>query len=183
MLDAAITLLRRSGFHGAGINEILDVSGAPKGSMYHFFPHGKRQIASEAITVYAQRVVTYMDASLASATKPADKVHALFRAVAERLERAEYRQSCAAGTTSLDLDDDLEAVRFAIVSMFSDCVDVISRHFAIADRRRRRSFAGLVLTAIEGGYIRGRAERSTRALKDAAAWLAEIAEREASAAP
>ena len=99
------------------------------------------------------------------------------------IDTASAEQREVAGTTSLDLDDDLEAVRFAIVSMFSDCVDVISRHFAIADRRRRRSFAGLVLTAIEGGYIRGRAEHSTRALKDAAAWLAEIVKREASAAP
>jgi TetR/AcrR family transcriptional regulator, lmrAB and yxaGH operons repressor len=182
MIEAAITLMRRSGFHGAGLNEILKESGAPKGSMYHFFPEGKRQIAGEAIGVYAKRVLTYMDESLSSAKRPAAKIHALFRAVAQRLERGEFRQSCAAGAACLDLDDDLEVVRFAIEAMFSDCVDLIARHFAMRDARRRRSFAGLVLTVIEGAYIRGRAERSTRPLEEAAVWLAAIAEREAAAA-
>jgi TetR/AcrR family transcriptional repressor of lmrAB and yxaGH operons len=182
MIDATITLMRRNGFHGTGLNEILKESGAPKGSMYHFFPEGKRQIAGEAIAVYAKRVRTYMDESLSSAKQPAAKIHALFSAVAQRLERAEFRQSCAAGATCLDLDDNLEVVRLAIATMFSDCVDLIARHFAIRDARRRRWFAGLVLTVIEGAYIRGRAERSIRPLEEAAFWLADIAEREVSAA-
>ena len=42
MIDATITLLRRSGLSGAGINEIVRESGAPKGSLYHFFPDGKQ---------------------------------------------------------------------------------------------------------------------------------------------
>ena len=181
MIDAAITLMRHSGFHGTGINEILKESGAPKGSMYHFFPDGKRQIAGEAIAVYAERVLAYMDESLSSAKQPAGKIHALFSAVAQRLERGEFRQSCAAGAASLDLDTDLEVVRLAIAAMFSDCIELIAKHFPMRHARRSRSFAGLVLTVIEGAYIRGRAERSTEAVKEAANWLADIAEREASA--
>jgi TetR/AcrR family transcriptional repressor of lmrAB and yxaGH operons len=181
IIEAAITLMRRAGFHGTGINEILKESGAPKGSVYYFFPQGKRQIAHDAIALYGQRVLAYMDESLSSANAPAAKIHALFRAVAQRFERGEFRQSCAAGAACLDLDDDLEVVRVAIETMFSDCVDVISKHFTIADRQRRRSFASLTLTMIEGAYVRGRAERSTRPIKEAAAWLADIAERETSA--
>ena len=178
IIEAAITLLRRAGFHGAGINEILKESGAPKGSLYYFFPQGKRQIAQEAIARYAQGVVAYMDESLSSAEEPAAKIHALFRAVAQRFERGAFRQSCAAGAASLDLDDDLEVVRLAIETMFADCVEVISKHFTIVGRQRRRSFASLILTTIEGAYVRGRAERSTRPIKEAAAWLADIAKRE-----
>jgi len=180
IIDAAISLMRRSGFHGAGINEILRESGAPKGSMYYFFPEGKRQIAQEAISVYAQRVLAYMDESLSSAEDPDAKVKALFRAVERRFEQTELRQSCAAGAACLDLDDDLEGVRIAIKTMFFDCIDVVSKHFAIPDHRRRRSFAGLVLTVIEGAYIRGRAEQSTQPFREAAGWLGDIAEREVS---
>ena len=180
IIDAAISLMRRSGFHGAGINEILRESGAPKGSMYYFFPEGKRQIAQEAISVYAQRVLAYMDESLSSAEDPHAKVKALFRAVERRFEQAELRQSCAAGAACLDLDDDLEGVRIAIKTMFVDCMDVVSKHFAIPDHRRRRSFAGLVLTVIEGAYIRARAEQSTQPFREAAGWLGDIAEREVS---
>jgi AcrR family transcriptional regulator len=180
MIEAAIELMRRSGFSGAGINEIVKESGAPKGSMYHFFPGGKRQIASEALAVYAQRVLAVFDESLSSAKRPGEKIKALFRAFEQRLERTDYRQSCAVGAVSLDLEEDLEVVRLAAVGAFSAWLELISKHFRMANLRRRQSFAGLVLTAIEGGYIRGRAERSSRPFREAAVWLAEIAEREVS---
>jgi len=49
VIGATIALMRRSGFSGAGIHEILEKSGARKGSLYHFFPEGKRQIVIEAL--------------------------------------------------------------------------------------------------------------------------------------
>jgi hypothetical protein len=49
------------------------------------------------------------------------------------------------------------------------------------DPRRARSFAGLLVTAIEGAYIRGRAERSAQPFIDAGKWLATLAEQEARA--
>ncbi len=61
---------------------------------------------------------------------------------------------------------------------FDDWRAMIARHFDIPDRRRREAFAGFVLTAIQGGYLRGRAERSPRAFREAADWLGELAERE-----
>ena len=49
IVRAAATLFRRNGFAATGINEIAEVSGAPKGSLYHYFPDGKDQIAEAAI--------------------------------------------------------------------------------------------------------------------------------------
>jgi len=183
MIEAAIMLMRRSGFSGAGINEIVKESGAPKGSIYHFFPEGKRQIVSEALTVYTQRVLAVYDEALSSAERPEEKIQALFRVVTRRLEGANYRQSCAAGAVCLDLDEDLEGVRLAIAGAFSEWVALISKHFKFRDPIRRQSFAGLILTTIEGGYIRGRAERSSKPFKEAAGWLADIAEREVPGLP
>jgi TetR/AcrR family transcriptional repressor of lmrAB and yxaGH operons len=179
VLDATISLMRRSGFSGAGINEILKESGAPKGSLYHFFPQGKRQIVSEALALYAQRVLTMFDDAMSKAVSPGDKVKRLFQITAQRLEESEFRQSCAGGAVSLDLDVELEAVRLAVLRYFEDTMALFCRHFPFKDKRRTKTFAGLLLTAIEGGYIRGRAERSSRAFKEAAMWLAQLAEQEA----
>ena len=178
VLDAAIGLMRRGGFHAAGVNEIVAESGAAKGSLYYLFPEGKRQIASAALALYADRVCAYIDASLASASAPDAKVEALFRAVAERFEAAGCRQSCAAGAASLDLTDDLEVVRGAIGGMFEACVAVIASHFRARDVARSRSFASLLLTTIEGAYVRGRAECSARPIHEASDWLAALAVRE-----
>ncbi len=178
ILDAAITRMRRGGFHGAGINDILGDSGAPKGSLYHFFPAGKQQVASEAIARYAERVIAYIDESMSGPRDPAAKVRALFRAVALRFEAAGGAESCAAGAAALDLDPELDTVRSAIRTMFDRCVDTIATHLAMRDLRRRRSFASLILTTIEGAYIRARAEGSARPIEEGGRWLAEMVQRE-----
>ena len=179
MLDATIGLMRRGGLARAGVNEIVAASGAPKGSVYHFFPEGKRQIAVEALERYAGRIHASMDEALSHAGGPRAKVRALFALVARRLEEADFGASCAVGAVTLDLDADLEAVRPAAASAFADWRALIERHFDIPDRKRREAFAGLVLTAIQGGYVRGRAERSVEPFREAARWLGDIAEREA----
>ncbi len=181
MVDAAITLMRQSGLSGAGINEVVKASGAPKGSVYHFFPDGKRQLAGEALAVHAQRVLGVIDTAMSGPRTPGERVRALLRTFGRRLDDGECRQSCALGTVTLDLDPDLETVRAVIEASFGEWIERIASHLGFADARRARSFAGLVLTAIEGAYVRGRAERSSRAFKEAASWLGELADREAAA--
>ena len=179
LLDAAIALMRRSGLSGAGINEIVRESGAPKGSVYHFFPGGKQQIVTEGLASYTQHVVAFMDASLSSKRRPADKIRALFGAFAERIEEGEFRHSCPAATVCLDLDPRLEGLRLVVAGAFGQYMKAIESHFTFRDRRRAASFAGLVLTAIEGAYVRARADRSSRPFREAGAWLAGLVEREA----
>ena len=175
MIEAAITLMRRSGYSGVGINELLAESGAPKGSMYHYFPDGKRQVAAEALAAYSLRVVAFIDESLARGRTPQGKVRALFAAFARRLEAFDYRLSCAAGCVSLDLDPGLESVRAAVELAFERYIEVIAKHFPEFGPRRARSFGGFVLTAIEGAYIRGRAGHSSAAFGEAGDWLARLA--------
>jgi len=182
-VHTAIVLLREGGYARAGINEIVASSGAPKGSLYHHFPGGKQQIVREALDAYTRAVGEYAARALAGATTPAGRVRALFAAVAHRLEASGFRSSCAAGAVALDLDADLEAVRGAVHAFFAAWVALVAPHFPLGDPARAASFAGLLLTAIEGGYVRGRAEHSTRALDEAAEWLATIAERECTPRP
>lgn len=179
MIEAAIVLMRRSGYSGVGINEVLAESGVPKGSMYHYFPEGKRQVAVEALATYAPRVVDFIDERLGRGRTPAEKMRQLFLGFEERLKEGDYKLSCAAGCVSLDLDEELGAVREAVRAAFEAYIDVIARHFPFRDRRRARSFAGFVLTAIEGGYVRGRAEHSGDGFREAGQWLGRLAEAEA----
>lgn len=178
ILEAAIFLMRQSGLSGAGINQLITRSGAPKGSVYYHFPQGKQQITGEALALYAQRVAQAFERALSSKTKPGDKIRVLFRFVADRFEEGGFDQSCAAGAVALDLDVDVNAIRPVIAAAFASWQAVIASHLSIRSRARRESLAGLVLSTIEGAYIRGRAERSTNAFLEAGDWLARLAESE-----
>jgi TetR/AcrR family transcriptional regulator, lmrAB and yxaGH operons repressor len=70
MLTAAIDLIRGYGLSGAGINDLVRASGAPKGSVYHFFAGGKSQIASEALAAYAVDVRAFIDQALGGPETP-----------------------------------------------------------------------------------------------------------------
>ncbi len=179
ILESAIFLMRQSGLSGAGINQILAHSKAPKGSMYYYFPEGKLQITREALERYGARVAESLESALSSRKKPADKVRALFASIAERLERCGFDESCAAGAVALDLNAEVAELRPVVARILASWRSVIAGHFTMRSRARRESFAGLVLSAIEGAYVRGRAERSSAALIEAGEWLAQLAASEA----
>ena len=48
MLGSAVQLLREQGYTGTGFRDLIDHSGAPRGSIYHHFQGGKTQLAEEA---------------------------------------------------------------------------------------------------------------------------------------
>lgn len=175
MLEAAIMLMRGSGLSGAGINEIVRASGAPKGSVYHYFPQGKSQLVSEALLAYSGRVEAFIDTAVAGRRSPAGKLRALFGAFAARVEASDFRQSCAGGTVCLDLAEGLDALQPVIAGMFARWIERLASHFDFGgDYRRAHAFAGLLLTTIEGAYIRCRAERSSQPFTEAAECLAAL---------
>lgn len=182
ILESAIFLMRQSGLSGAGINQILARSGAPKGSMYYYFPGGKFEIAREALSLYGERVAAAFEKLLSGHKGPGKKVRALFRGAAQQLEQSGFELGCAAGAVSLDLQADASRIQPVIDRVFASWRAVVARHVPLRSRARARAFAGLILTTIEGAYVRGRAERSTAAFLEAGALLALLAERESSAA-
>jgi hypothetical protein len=69
------------------------------------------------------------------------------------------------GTVCLDLDSELEGLRFVIAGGFGQYVNAMAPHFPFQDRKRAKSFAGLLLTAIEPTFEvapTGRASRFER---------------------
>jgi AcrR family transcriptional regulator len=184
LIEAAIDGMRLSGLAGAGINEIARTSGAPKGSIYHLFPGGKTQIACEALQLYSEAVLAFLDEALPARGSPKARLVALFEAYANRLEHGECRRSCAAGAVCTDLDDELEPIRAKVAGVFARWIDHLAGRFDfIDDRRRARSFARFVLSSIEGAYLLGRAERSGAPFREAGRWLGDLAAASFAPAP
>ena len=56
LIRTAMRLFRRQGYASTGLNQILAESGAPKGSLYHYFPGGKEELAVAAVTLAGSMV-------------------------------------------------------------------------------------------------------------------------------
>jgi TetR/AcrR family transcriptional regulator, lmrAB and yxaGH operons repressor len=173
MLRAATRLLRQGGLTAAGMNRIVAESGAPKGSIYHFFPDGKTQIAREALSGYGDRAIARMRERLESRKgDPAAVVRGYFELGAEAALESDYAMSCPAGAVTLDLDPESDALRDSCHAVFDGIVAALADLLTPLPPAKRRALAGAMVSAMQGAYIRARAARDPEPFREAGVLLA-----------
>jgi AcrR family transcriptional regulator len=59
MVRSAASLISTRGVSATSFSEVVSDSGAPRGSIYHHFPEGKKQLAEDAIRWTSERVLAY----------------------------------------------------------------------------------------------------------------------------
>ncbi len=154
-------LLRRQGYAGTGLNEIVARSGAPKGSLYFHFPGGKEQLAVAAMERTGEQLRAAIARTLGSSEELGDALASLIDALAEGLERSGYRDGCPIATITLEAAGDSEPVRTAAATTFASWLEVLQKRlrgagFSSSEATQR---ALLVLSSIEGALILARASR------------------------
>jgi AcrR family transcriptional regulator len=178
MLDAAETLLRERGLAGAGIHQVVARSGAPVGSVYHFFPRGKTQLVAEALQIHGEKARALLQSILEDKGEPLpERFRRLFRTAASGFDRAGANKSCAIGAVALDLDARHEALRTVCRDAMDGWIDSIALELPWPDPAVRRSFAEMVVASLEGAFILSRARQSGTPFITVGEWLATILER------
>ena len=61
MIEGAIRLLATKGLQATSFSEVLALTGAPRGSIYHHFPKGKNQLIAAALDVSSQRTLQLIE--------------------------------------------------------------------------------------------------------------------------
>src|SRR5262245_55862953 len=176
MLQAAETLMREGGLSAAGIKRVVDRSQTPIGSLYHYFPDGKTQLAAEALRLHGGKARDLLTTSFDGDRSVAQRVRALFETAARVFDQSDRSRGCAIGAVTLDLTPADEALRVVCQEAFESWVDVIDRRLPWRNRKARRSFAEMVVTSLEGAFILSRAQRRGQPFQTAGEWLARTAE-------
>jgi TetR/AcrR family transcriptional repressor of lmrAB and yxaGH operons len=175
LLEAAEDMLREVGMSGAGIKEIAARSGAPIGSLYHYFPGGKTQLVTDSLRIHAGKVPRLMEHFFDGKKNPAAALRALFNAAAEGFERGGANKGCALGAVTLDLTPADTEIRDVCRQAFEQWIAMIAAQLPFADKRSRRSFAVVVVAALEGAFILARAAQSGAPFRDVGECLAAMA--------
>ena len=90
ILQTTCDLMEKQGYHGTGLNEIVKESGAPKGSLYHYFPEGKEQIASEAVLQSGKATAERIQNGLSGNSNAAKAIHEFILNIADHVESSGF---------------------------------------------------------------------------------------------
>ncbi|GEN98691.1 TetR family transcriptional regulator [Novosphingobium sediminis] len=181
IVDAAVRLFRQRGYAATGLNDLVKESGAPKGSLYHYFPEGKPAIAAAAVEEAGLRVLRTFEEVAARTTTTAELVVEHAHLLAGWMQASGFRDGCPITTILLELAPEDEKVAEAGRNAFAGRLALL-RDRLIKDGYDAVSAENLALVctnAVQGSLVMARIESSCAPIERTAAQLARMLESKA----
>lgn len=174
--DTAAALFRRDGYAATGLKRIATESGAPFGSIYHFFPGGKQQLAEDTVRTSGADYQRMVLALLESVADPLESLDQAFRAAADDLVATDYTDACPIATLALEVASSNETLRVATAEVFDGWVGAGAGWFGrwVADPELARRLAQSMIMLLEGAFVLSRAARDPEPLRAAGRSIVDL---------
>jgi len=163
MLAAAVDLFGARGYEGVGIAELLEKSGAPRGSLYFHFPGGKQQIGAEVVARVGAEVAARFRGLHDSGVDLPTFIERVFKTTAKESKQRCYVASCPMAAIATGFGSSDEKLAAAVREAFASW----EREIRDAARARGMSeanaaiFASAMLAAMEGAFVISKAQKSS----------------------
>lgn len=164
MIRSAMLLMGERGVEATSFTDVLEHSGAPRGSIYHHFPGGKAELIEEA-TRYGGDFIAHTLTALLDRADPLAAVEAVIGFWRAALDATSYNAGCPVVAATVE-GDRAPAARSQADDAFGRWVELhaeILRRAGVAEERAR-SLGTLFVSATEGAVLLSRAQRSTAPL-------------------
>jgi TetR/AcrR family transcriptional repressor of lmrAB and yxaGH operons len=158
MIEGAIRLLAQRGLQATSFSEVLELTGAPRGSIYHHFPEGKDQLVGAAVDRAGIRASHALEGRPGASV---EELTALFLGIwREVLVRSQFRAGCAvlAVTVATDSQELLRHAGAVFRSWRRQLAEMLERGGLSA--KEAAQFATTLVAASEGAVVLSRAEQS-----------------------
>ncbi len=158
MVDGAVVLLAKHGPQATSFSAVLELTGAPRGSVYHHFPEGKDQLVASAVDLAGDRAIALLDAlEDASPEELTARFLAMWRSV---LERSGFGAGCAVLAVTVAPDSPTLLEHAALVfRTWRERVALLLESGGLTPADAS-GFASLLVAASEGAVVLARAEQS-----------------------
>jgi TetR/AcrR family transcriptional repressor of lmrAB and yxaGH operons len=172
-------LIEKQGYHATGLNEIIGESGAPKGSVYYYFPGGKEQIGAEAILESGRIISGRLRVLLQGELKPSYAIHNFLIQMAKNVEETGFGAGSPLTTASVETAITSEKINQACQDAFELILSAFQEKFLEAGFSETDSseLSLYVTTVVEGGILMSRTYHRTEPLYLAAKHLKAYLEK------
>ena len=164
---ATCRLLEKQGYPATGLNEIVKESGAPKGSLYYYFPDGKEQIVSEAVSFAGHVLVERMRSELAKVENPIQALYGYIMRLADKVEEKHFMADNPLTIVSVEAAGASERISRACREVYDQIEAVLKEKMASCGLPEAEAAeqARLTLASLEGGIILSRVHRTADPLR------------------
>lgn len=172
LLNQGVTMLMVQGFHGTGLQEILDAVNVPKGSFYNYFG-SKEDFGAEVIQHYTEPFIAQLTAHLERSD--ADALGAIkdyFDELIVELEKNEFKGGCLLGNLMGEIGDTSDLCRKSLQSAVTRYRNLLQSGLAKAQQQETvrldkspEEMADLLVNTWQGALLRMKIEKSSASIK------------------
>jgi AcrR family transcriptional regulator len=178
IVAATSALFMRQGVNGTGLKAIAEASDATTGSLYHFFPGGKGELAAAVLRHSGAAYAALVMRALVADPDPVQALRSAFAEAAQGLRDTDYVDACPIATVALEVASSDEALRLVVDEVFTSWLVGAGAWFEAAGvpSGRARVLATQLIALLEGGFLLSRVARSTEAMDHVGAAIADLLE-------
>ena len=158
MIEGAIRLLATKGLQATSFSEVLALTGAPRGSIYHHFPKGKNELIAAALDVSSQRTLQLMETQRGESARAITEFFLdLWRKL---LVHSQFQAGCSVLAVTIAVDS--EELRLKVASIFDAWQKKLTELYIEAgvDSDIAADFSFELISASEGAVVVARAQKS-----------------------
>ena len=165
VVETTRTLMQTQGYNATGLNQIIKVSGTPKGSLYHYFPGGKEQLVSEAIEASAKEMGAKIHRIFDQAKNLEEALESFVDEGIRELEDSGFERGCPIATVALETTPG--PVLSSCQMAFRAAVKLLEGRLLIEGfpPARAESLATFLFSSFEGALVVSKTQRDVTPLR------------------
>ncbi len=172
LLESGSDLMLCKGYHGTGIQQIVDAAGVPKGSFYNYFK-SKVDFVIAAMEMRSRDDIKAFEDALAEGNLPPDqRIVGAFRRMTEAfIEKKDYTRGCFVGNMCQEMADSNSAIAEKAEYLFRRYTAALARCLReLHDSGQIRTapdadkLAEFIFNSWEGAVLRMKSSRNAQPL-------------------
>ena len=164
IVDAAARAIRRSGYAGTGVADIMKEAGLTHGGFYAHFPSREAMLAEAADRAGAEAVAA--SARVVAAAPPDQTLQSLLRAYLSKEHLTNVEQGCVTAALCSEMPRQAPEVRRAATRRIKEMIDLVARQLPDWGKPGAHERALVTVSTMVGALVLARAVDDTR-LSDA----------------
>ena len=161
ILEKGTDIIYKNGYHNVGLQKILDASGIPKGSFYHYFK-SKEDFGLRVIDFYSQQTTAFLKTFLENEDlNPRDRIFELLETMKGIYLEQNFSMGCLLGNCSLELGAQKQSFAKKVSRQFDSWQYLFERTIKegqdldkIKKDYSSKEYASFLLNSWEGAMVR-----------------------------